>query len=295
MLPRARLHDDQPHFPAGDVSPCTSAPTSPRAATPRRNARETDDPAAHPAARPAGAADRLQHAARRETAQPAPRPRALPPPPPGRTTGAADARGTSRRPGGRRANADSGAARQERAQCRHAGTATAAGRDGGDGQGHGRRQRTPAGMDAADATACSRCPATSTPRTTPIATPTRCSWSAEQPVSTFSIDVDTGSYTNVRRMLNAGPAAAGRCGARGGVHQLLRLRLHAAGRSRAAVQRHHRAGAGAVERESPAAAGRHPGLPRAEGTDSRRQPGVPDRHLRLDERAGQAAAAARPR
>lgn len=27
---------------------------------------------------------------------------------------------------------------------------------------------------------------------------------AEQPVSTFSIDVDTGSYTNVRRMLNAG-------------------------------------------------------------------------------------------
>jgi Ca-activated chloride channel family protein len=27
---------------------------------------------------------------------------------------------------------------------------------------------------------------------------------AEQPVSTFSIDVDTGSYTNVRRMLNQG-------------------------------------------------------------------------------------------
>jgi Ca-activated chloride channel family protein len=27
---------------------------------------------------------------------------------------------------------------------------------------------------------------------------------AEQPVSTFSVDVDTGSYTNVRRMLNEG-------------------------------------------------------------------------------------------
>ncbi len=27
---------------------------------------------------------------------------------------------------------------------------------------------------------------------------------AEQPVSTFSIDVDTGSYSNVRRMLLAG-------------------------------------------------------------------------------------------
>jgi Ca-activated chloride channel family protein len=27
---------------------------------------------------------------------------------------------------------------------------------------------------------------------------------AEAPVSTFSIDVDTGSYSNVRRMLNAG-------------------------------------------------------------------------------------------
>ena len=31
-----------------------------------------------------------------------------------------------------------------------------------------------------------------------------CAWSASNPVSTFSIDVDTGAYSNVRRILNEG-------------------------------------------------------------------------------------------
>ena len=47
----------------------------------------------------------------------------------------------------------------------------------------------------------------------------------DDPLSTFSIDVDTASYTNVRRFLNAGHAAAGRRGAHRGAGQLLPLRL----------------------------------------------------------------------
>ena len=47
----------------------------------------------------------------------------------------------------------------------------------------------------------------------------------DEPLSTFSIDVDTASYANVRRFLNAGHAAAGRCGAHRGADQLLPLRL----------------------------------------------------------------------
>ena len=46
---------------------------------------------------------------------------------------------------------------------------------------------------------------------------------AEQPVSTFSIDVDTGAYANVRRFQRR-PAAAARRGAGRGTDQLFRLR-----------------------------------------------------------------------
>ena len=53
---------------------------------------------------------------------------------------------------------------------------------------------------------------------------------AEQPVSTFSIDVDTASYANVRRFLNDGRPAAARRRAGRGAGQLLRLRLPAARR-----------------------------------------------------------------
>ena len=46
---------------------------------------------------------------------------------------------------------------------------------------------------------------------------------ADDPLSTFSIDVDTASYANVRRFLNAGHAAAGRRRAHRGADQLLPL------------------------------------------------------------------------
>ena len=48
---------------------------------------------------------------------------------------------------------------------------------------------------------------------------------ADEPLSTFSIDVDTASYANVRRFLNEGHAAAGRRRAHRGAGQLLPLRL----------------------------------------------------------------------
>ena len=47
------------------------------------------------------------------------------------------------------------------------------------------------------------------------------------PRSTFSIDVDTASYSNTRRYLRDG-AAADRCRPRRGVRQLLRIRLSGA-------------------------------------------------------------------
>ena len=48
---------------------------------------------------------------------------------------------------------------------------------------------------------------------------------ATDPVSTFSIDVDTASYSLVRRSLKEGFPAASRHGARRGDDQLLPLRL----------------------------------------------------------------------
>ena len=90
-----------------------------------------------------------------------------------------------------------------------------------------------------------------------------------------------------------GRAAAGRCRARGGVHQLLRLRLRAAARRAHAVQRDHRTGARTVESAAHPDAGRTQGLRGGGRADPGRQPGVPDRHLGLDGRARQAAAAGR--
>ena len=113
---------------------------------------------------------------------------------------------------------------------------------------------------------------------------------SEQPVSTFSIDVDTGSYSQRAPHAGAGRAAARRCRARRGVHQLLRLRPPRARLARNAVPRDHRTGAGAVERAAPAADDRHQGLRRAQGDAAAGEPGVPDRHLGLDAVAGQAAA-----
>ena len=53
-----------------------------------------------------------------------------------------------------------------------------------------------------------------------------------EPVSTFSIDVDTGAYANARRFLTAGQLPPQGCGAHRGNDQLFPLRLSAA-RSRA--------------------------------------------------------------
>ena len=60
---------------------------------------------------------------------------------------------------------------------------------------------------------------------------------ADTPVSTFSVDVDTGSYSNVRRMLNAGADAAAGRGPHRGDAQLFPLRLSGAAGPLAAVQR----------------------------------------------------------
>ena len=76
---------------------------------------------------------------------------------------------------------------------------------------------------------------------------------AVDPLSTFSIDVDTASYANVRRFLNDGIAAAGGRGAHRGADQLLPLRLPAADRRRA-VLGDDRAGRVPVESEAPARA-----------------------------------------
>ena len=74
---------------------------------------------------------------------------------------------------------------------------------------------------------------------------------AESPVSTFSIDVDTGSYSNVRRMLNAGQLPAQDAVTDRGTGQLLRLQLPGPGRGRYAVQGDHGNRAESLEHEYP--------------------------------------------
>ncbi len=91
----------------------------------------------------------------------------------------------------------------------------------------------------------------------------------ENPVSTFSIDVDTGSYSNVRRMLMSGqrpPKDAVR------IEEMINYFDYgypAPTVAHAALPGQHRDRAGAVEFAPPAAAGRHPGLPRRSKARSR--------------------------
>ncbi|CFE03878.1 Uncharacterised protein [Bordetella pertussis] len=87
------------------------------------------------------------------------------------------------------------------------------------------------------------------------------------------------------------PPAAGRRRARRSIHQLLRLRLPGPRHAGRPLFPHDRDRAGALESAAPAAAGRHPGIPGGAAGYSRGQPGAADRHLRLDGRPGQAAAA----
>ena len=105
---------------------------------------------------------------------------------------------------------------------------------------------------------------------------------ADAPVSTFSVDVDTGSYANVRRMLNAGglpPQAAVR------TEEMLnyfRYDYPAPQRPHAAVLRHHRHGADAVERRDPAASCRASRLRRCAQRAAAGQPRLPGRRFGID-------------
>ena len=114
---------------------------------------------------------------------------------------------------------------------------------------------------------------------------------AEDPVSTFSVDVDTASYAFMRSSLNNDVLPPKRLGADRGVHQLFRLRLCRAGRSLDPVQCRHFGVSVAMEHECEADADRHQGLRVAGLECAACQSGVPDRHLGLDGCAGQAAVA----
>ena len=113
------------------------------------------------------------------------------------------------------------------------------------------------------------------------------------PRSTFSTDVDTASYTNVRRILQRGRAAARGRRADRGVRQLLPLRLRAASRRRAGRD-HDRSGAPVRGTRDHLLA--LVGVRAADAAESppraRPQPGVPARRVGIDGRAGQAAAGA---
>ena len=107
----------------------------------------------------------------------------------------------------------------------------------------------------------------------------------DAPLSTFSIDVDTASYSNVRRFLTQRHVAADGCGADRGAGQLLPLRLSRSptGEDPFSVnievagcpwKPEHR-----LVRVGPQGEGDSP------RQAARQQPGVPDRRLRLDEPA----------
>ena len=89
------------------------------------------------------------------------------------------------------------------------------------------------------------------------------------PLSTFSVDVDTASYANVRRFLRRRPASGSRRGAHRRVDQLLPAPLRGARRTRALLD-HHRALRVPVEPGAPSGPHRHPGA-RSVAAASRRR------------------------
>ncbi len=102
-----------------------------------------------------------------------------------------------------------------------------------------------------------------------------------QPLSTFSVDVDTASYTNLRRFLTDGalpPPDAVRIEE---LDQLLRLRLRAAHRRRSGRDP-QRGLELPVEPGASARPHRHQGRADGRGQDAAAQPGVPARRLGLD-------------
>ena len=112
----------------------------------------------------------------------------------------------------------------------------------------------------------------------------------DEPLSTFSIDIDTASYPNVRRFLTDGDLPPRERGPYPGADQLFPLRLPAAGGD--PVRDHHRAGRGAVEPEHRLALVGLRGRERTKKTSRAAQPGVPARRLWLDGAAREAAAGA---
>jgi von Willebrand factor len=105
----------------------------------------------------------------------------------------------------------------------------------------------------------------------------------EEPVSTFSIDVDTASYANVRRFLRAGnlPPPQRRSNRR--AHQLLRLQLRQAGSPRGTLPGRSRAVPSAVGCQSAAAADRLTGLRDSKCGATAVQSRVSRRHVGLHE------------
>ena len=118
---------------------------------------------------------------------------------------------------------------------------------------------------------------------------------AQHPLSTFSIDVDTASYSNVRRFLREGAAAAEGRGAHRGAGQLLPLRLPARRRTAQPFS------VTTERRPSPWNAKHRLVRIGLQGTEIARraaaaaQPRVPDRRVGLDGAAEQAAAASSAR
>ena len=112
----------------------------------------------------------------------------------------------------------------------------------------------------------------------------------DEPLSTFSIDVDTASYANVRRFLDQStlpPKDAVR------IEEMLNYFPYddAAPQGRRSVRRARRGRRLPLERRPPPGADRPDGPPHRQRPPPAQQPRLPDRRLRLDGRAEQAAAA----
>ena len=113
---------------------------------------------------------------------------------------------------------------------------------------------------------------------------------SQEPLATFSIDVDTASYSNVRRFLNHEPAPARRRGSDRGARQLLHLRLRAVRQAaiRLAPAWKSRMRRGIQRTASCASASKAREHRREAAADQ--QSGVPDRRVGIDEHAAEAAA-----
>ncbi|MCK7480862.1 MAG: von Willebrand factor type A domain-containing protein [Candidatus Moduliflexus flocculans] len=102
-------------------------------------------------------------------------------------------------------------------------------------------------------------------------------------LSTFALDVDTGSYTIMRNYLKDGYEVPPGLRPRGGIRQLLRSGLRESARASGLQHfRGRRAFALHADRALPDAARRHPGLPGPRLRTQGCQPGLRDRRLRLD-------------